>query len=216
MKTITLSLIESDPALYNEIKESLENGGIVCFPSLSGYKLAADLTSPQAVMNMQQAKRRVKNAPSLVLIPDESWVSKVAGGVPESAKALMRAFWPGPLTLLLSAGEGLPPKIVKPLTKAKGWLGVRMPGDDVALNVLKVFKKPLLVSSANLAKKKGANSVSQVRKNFGRTVEIMIDAGDLNVGQSSTLVDMTHSEPSVVRAGAISEEAVHHALDVVA
>ena len=214
MKTIELSLIESDPALLEEVKESLENGRIVCFPSSSGYKLAADLTSPDAVINMQQAKRRVKNAPSLVLVPDETWVSRVAGEVPDCAKTLMRAFWPGPLTLLLTAGGFLPPKVVKPLTKAKGWLGIRMPSDDVAQKLLQSFCRPLLVSSANLSKKHGENSVSQVRKNFGRTVDIMIDAGDLSSSSASTLVDVTQPEPSVIRAGVISAEAVQRALAV--
>lgn len=214
MRTIDISLIETKPNLYNDITEALEDGKIVCFPSPSGYKLAADLTSPDAVINMQQAKRRVKNAPSLVFVPDETWVSKVAGNVPDAATALMKAFWPGPLTLLFTAGESLHPKVVKPLTKAKGWLGVRMPGDVVASRVLEIFKRPLLISSANLAKKHGANSVSQVRKNFGRTVDVMIDAGDLSSDSSSTLVDMTRAEPSVIRAGAISAEAVHQALNV--
>lgn len=214
MKTIELSLIESDPALYNSIKESLDNGGIICFPSPSGYKLAADLTSPQAVINMQQAKRRVKNAPSLVLVPDETWVPKVAGPISDAAWTLMRTFWPGPLTLLLTAGENLHPKVIKPLTKAKGWLGVRMPEDDISLNLLKIFQKPLLVSSANLSMKHGENSVAQVRKNFGRTVDIMIDAGDLDGGRNSTLVDMTQTEPEVVRAGVISAEAVRRAIYV--
>lgn len=214
MKTIQLSLMESDPALYNDIKESLENGGIVCFPSPSGYKLAADLTSPQAVMNMQQAKRRVKNAPSLVLVPDETWVPKVAGPIPDAARTLMRAFWPGPLTLLLTAGEDLHPKVIKPLTKAKGWLGIRMPDDEISQKLLEIFQRPLLVSSANLAKKHGENSAAQVRKNFGRSVDIMIDAGDLDAGRPSTLVDMTQPEPEVVRAGVISAEAVHHAIHV--
>ena len=208
MKTIELSLIESNPEMYRDIKDALENDKIVCFPSPSGYKLAADLTSPEAVINMQQAKRRVKNAPSLVLVPDETWVSTVAGHIPEAARALMKAFWPGPLTLLLTAGDSLHPKIVKPLTKAKGWLGVRMPDDNIALNVLKTINRPLLVSSANLAKKQGAHSAGQVRKNFGRTVEVMIDAGDLDARLTSTLVDMTQAEPLIVRAGAISAEAV--------
>jgi tRNA threonylcarbamoyl adenosine modification protein (Sua5/YciO/YrdC/YwlC family) len=214
MRTIDFSLIESDPALYNDIQESLENGGIVCFPSPSGYKLAADLTCPDAVMTLQQAKRRVKNAPSLVLVPDEEWVSKVAAEVPDAAKALMKAFWPGPLTLLLKAGVDLHPKLVKPLTKAKGWLGVRMPDDDLSLNILKKFKKPLLVSSANLSAKHGSHSAQQVKKNFGRTVDIMVDHGDLADHPASTLVDMTHTEPEVIRAGSISKEAIHHALEV--
>jgi L-threonylcarbamoyladenylate synthase len=214
MKTINFSLIENQPSLYNDIKEALEDGKIVCFPSPSGYKLAADLTSPDAVINMQQAKRRVKNAPSLVFVPDETWVSKVAGDIPAAATALIEAFWPGPLTLLLRASESLHPKVVKPLTKAKGWLGVRMPADAVASKVLEIFNRPLLISSANLAKKHGANSASQVRKNFGRTVDVMIDAGDLSSDSSSTLVDMTRDEPSIIRAGAISVEAVQQVLKV--
>ncbi len=214
MRTIDFSLIESNPALYNDILEALENGGIICFPSPSGYKLAADLTSIDAVMTLQQAKRRVKNAPSLVFVPDEEWVTKVAANIPDAAKALMKAFWPGPLTLLFKAGENLPQKLVKPLTKAKGWLGIRLPDDDISLNILKKFKKPLLVSSANLSAKHGSHSAQQVKKNFGRTVEIMVDQGDLVDRPSSTLVDVTHQEPEVIRAGLISKEAVRQALAV--
>ncbi len=214
MKTIPLSLIESNPLLYNEINETLENSGIVCFPSRSGYKLAADLSSTNAVMNMQTAKRRIKNAPALVLVPNEEWVSTLAVDVPEAAKSLMKAFWPGPLTLLLTASEYLHPKVVRPLTKAKGWLGVRMPDDEIASKILEKFGKPLLVSSANLASKHGAHSAQQVRKNFGRTVDIMIDAGDLSVYESSTLVDLTHNEPEIIRAGVISETAVQEVINV--
>ncbi len=214
MKTIQRSLIDSDPSLYNEIGEILENSGIVCFPSPSGYKLAADLSSPKAITAMYQAKRRTKNAPSLVLVPSEDWVVKVASEVSDTAERLMRKFWPGPLTLLFLANEDLHPRVRKPLTKAKGWLGIRLPGDDVALGILKAINRPLLVSSANLAKKRGADSVAQVRKNFGRTVTLMIDAGDLKGGAGSTLVDMTRGQPSVIRAGAISEAAIQEALEV--
>lgn len=214
MKTIQRPLLESDPNLYNEIAEILEDSGIVCFPSPSGYKLAADLTSPKAITAMYQAKRRIKTAPSLVLVPSEEWVVKVASEVSDTAERLMRRFWPGPLTLLFLANEDLHPKVRKPLTKAKGWLGIRLPGDDVARGILKAFDRPLLVSSANLAKKRGADSAAQVRKNFGRTVMLMVDAGDLKRGAGSTLVDMTGGRPSVIRAGAISEAAIQEALEV--
>lgn len=214
MKNINLSLIQSNLSIYNDIKASLENGAIVCFPTPSGYKLAADFNSPKAIMGMIQAKRRVKNAPSLVLVPNEAWVDKVADGVSEEAKTLMKAFWPGPLTLLLEANQKLPSKIKKSLTSAKGWLGVRVPDDEVSVNIVRHFDRPLLVSSANLAKKQGNNSVQQIRKNFGRTVDIMVDAGDLSTSLNSTLVDMTHNKSSIIRAGAISEEAILRALNV--
>ena len=80
--------------------------------------------------------------------------------------------------------------------------------------MLKVFNKPILVSSANLARKQGANSAQQVRKNFGRTVQLMVDAGDLKKVVKSTLVDVTNGNPAVVRAGAIPEEAIQAALKV--
>ena len=214
MKNINLSLIQSNLSIYNDIKTALENGAIICFPTPSGYKLAADFSSTKAIMAMIQAKRRVRNAPSLVLVPNETWVDKVADEVPDEAKTLMKAFWPGPLTLLLAANQELPSKIKKSLTGAKGWLGIRIPEDEVSKNIVRNFDRPLLVSSANLAKKHGNNSVQQIRKNFGRTVDIMIDAGDLPTPRNSTLVDMTQNKSSVVRAGAIPEEAILQALNV--
>lgn len=214
MKTIPLSSIQSEPTLYNQVKDTLEESKIICFPTPMGYKLAADLSSPKAVMSMLQAKRRTQNAPSLVLVPDETWVSTIASHVPDVARALMKTFWPGPMTLLFPASEALPAKVRRSLTKAKGWVGVRWPGDDVSTEILRVFKRPLLVSSANLAKKQGAHSAGQVRKNFGRTVDIMIDAGDITDQTRSTLVDMTKGHPSVIRAGSISEADILSVLDV--
>ena len=214
MRTVPLSVMESQPDLYREVKEVFENAGIVCFPSQSGYKLAADLTSLKAITHMYQAKRRIKNAPSLVFVPDETWVTKVAYEVSEAAHTLMNAFWPGPLTLLFEANHSLHPKIRKSLIKAKGWLGVRLPDDDISANILRAFARPILVSSANLARKQGATSAQQVRKNFGRTVQLMIDAGDLKQITKSTLVNVTNRCPAVVRAGAIPEEAIHAALKV--
>jgi L-threonylcarbamoyladenylate synthase len=212
MRVILLDEIQKDPHLYEEMNQVLEKGELVCFPASSGYKLAADLHSHSAVISMIQAKRRTKNAPSLVLVPDESWVKKVAEEVSGEAEALMKAFWPGPVTLLFQANSALPSKVRKSLTKAKGWLGVRMPGDEISRGVVQSFGRPLLVSSANLARKHGERSVAQVRKNFGRTVDLMIDAGDLGEGPKSTLVDLTKGKPSVIRIGVVSEETIQQVL----
>jgi L-threonylcarbamoyladenylate synthase len=212
MRTILLADIQKDSSLYSEIDQVLKNGGLVCFPSPFGYKLAADLDSPSAVISMIQAKRRTKNAPSLVLVPDEGWVKKVAEEVSSEAEALMEAFWPGPVTLLFEANSELSPKVRKSLTKAKGWLGVRMPDDEISMGVVQSFGKPILVSSANLARKHGERSVAQVRKNFGRTVDLLVDAGDLGEGPKSTLIDLTKNKPSVIRIGVISEETIQRVL----
>ena len=212
MKTIKFSELQSNPQLYKQVGEALSNGDLVCIPTPSGYKLMADLGSPSAVTAMIHAKRRVKNTPALVLLPDRSWADKVASFISQDAHTLMDRFWPGPVTLLFKAGDSLHPKVRKPLTKAKGWLGVRVPEDDVSSRVIAAFGKPVLVSSANLAKKKGAHSIAQVKKNFGRTVNLLIDAGDLSPGEKSTLVDVSNGAVSVVRSGAIAKDSILEAL----
>ncbi len=212
MKSISLSEIQSNPQTHKQIKEILEEGKLLCFPTTSGYKLAADLNSPSAISAMIQAKRRVKNAPALVFVPDVEWVAKIVSHVSGEAKTLMESLWPGHITLLFQASDDLPSKIRKPLMKAKGWLGVRIPSDDSSRLVLTAFGKPLLVSSANIAKKHGANSLAQVKKNFGRTVSLLIEEGDINEGPKSTLVDLTSEYPEVIRAGAVSEETIKQAL----
>ena len=214
MKTITVDALRDDPARYAETAAVLDRGELLCFPAPAGYKLAADLASPPAITAMIQAKRRVKNAPALVLVPDEGWVHQVARSVSEPARALMRRFWPGPVTLLFKASDELHPKVRKPLTKAKGWLGVRVPDDQVTLGVVREFGRPVLVSSANLARKQGAHSVAQVKKNFGRTVELLVDAGDIRPSVNSTLVDVSGPGVSVVRAGAVTEDSIRDALAV--
>lgn len=215
MKTISLLEIQQQPTLYSETAKILEAGRLVCFPTPSGYKLGADFGSPDAVTAMLQAKRRVKNAPALVFLPHVDWVDSVVSAKSDKAVALMKALWPGHVTLLFPANEELPSKVRKPLTKAKGWLGVRIPSDEVSTGVLGAFGKPILVSSANLASKHGAHSVAQVRKNFGRTIDLLIDAGDLKSdAPRSTLVDLTGDMPEIIRAGAVTEEDIRRALAV--
>jgi L-threonylcarbamoyladenylate synthase len=208
LRTIPYPEISKDPNIYKEVGAVLEQGGLVCVPTPSGYKLLADLASPKAVTAMLQAKRRVKNAPALVFVPDDSWVARVVDSVSEDARRLMQELWPGPLTLLFKAGERIDPKVRKPLTKAKGWLGIRMPEDEVSLGAVKAFGRPVLVSSANLADKGGAHSVAQIKKNFGRTVDLLVDKGDVAPAARSTLVDVSDGMPRIVRVGAIGEDRV--------
>lgn len=212
MRTILLRELEANPSLYRDIAKVLEDGGLVCHPSAAGYKLVVDLGSPEAVTAMLQAKRRVGNAPALVFLPEKKWVAQVAETVTEDARKLMRAFWPGSVTLLFAASQELDPKVRKPLTKAKGWLGVRVPDDPICLAVVRAFGRPLLVSSANLAAKGGEHSLAQVKKNFGRALDLLVEAGDLAPGGKSTLVDVTSEKTAVVRAGEVSEEQVRAAL----
>ncbi|MBN2529161.1 MAG: threonylcarbamoyl-AMP synthase [Deltaproteobacteria bacterium] len=214
MRTVSLSEIKANPIILQEITDILTEDGIVCIPTPSGYKLMANLESAKAVMSMIQAKRRVKSAPALVLVPDSSHVENIADTVSDEASQLMSELWPGSVTLLFAAGEGIHPKVRKALTKAKGWLGIRVPDEELAKKIVCAFGKPLLVSSANISQKGGAESLAQVKKNFGRTISLIVEDGDLSVKSSSTLVDVTREIPKIIRKGAVSEETIQNALAV--
>lgn len=212
MKTVSFSEFQSNPAVLDQITDILAEDGIVCIPTPSGYKLMANLESSKAVTSMIQSKRRVKSAPALVLVPDRSHVADIAGSVSDDASKLMSKFWPGPVTLLFAASEEIHPKIRKALTKAKGWLGIRIPDSETAKSVVLSFGKPLLVSSANISKKGGAGSLAQVKKNFGRSISLLVEKGDISTERSSTLVDVTRENPQIIRSGSVTDETILSAL----
>ena len=214
MKAVSFSNFQNNSEILDEITNILMDDGIVCLPTPSGYKLMANLESPKAVMAMIQAKRRVKSAPALVLVPDSSHVENIADTVSEEASRLMHEFWPGPVTLLFAAGDGLPPKVRKALTKARGWLGIRVPDTGSAQKVVCAFGKPVLVSSANISQKGGAGSLAQVKKNFGRTISLIIEDGDISSPRSSTLVDVTREIPKIIRTGVVSEKTILETLAI--
>lgn len=193
---------------YDELVDILEHNGIICFPAESNYRLGASALSPKAVKNLMAAKRRSAHAPSLVFVSGPQMLEDLAASLPDLGRELVREFWPGPLTLLVKPSEAFPSKVRKALTQATGMIGVRIPGHPIARGIVDAFGGPLLVSSANISKKSGATSPAQVRKNFGRQVEAMVDLGDLPQGSPSTLIDLSSEPYQIKRQGAVSEDAI--------
>jgi len=209
MKILRLEELEQDPRRYREVADALREGGLVCFPARGAYRIAADLTSERAVARLIQSKRRTAKAPALVFVANEAMLAVVAAEIPEPARTLARRFWPGSVTLLFAAHPDLPQKVVKPLTKANGRLGVRVPANVVARRIVSEFGGPLLISSANVASKQGSASPAQVRKNFMGKVDLFVDAGDLVPSGASTVVWVEHQACKVTRPGLISAEEIH-------
>jgi L-threonylcarbamoyladenylate synthase len=212
MRIVTAQQLEQDPTLYDEAVELLHDDGLVCFPGHRQYSIAASLVSTDAVIKLVQSKHRSSKAPSLILIPDVSMLVDVVEEVPEVAIALTRAFWPGPLTLLLAPTSELPTKVRKTIAKKPARIGVRVPGPGHQFEIVRRFGGALLISSANLSHKGGATSASNVRKNFNHTVDFMIDTGDVPEKQPSTIVDLTGPKPQITRVGQIAEDAVNEVL----
>jgi L-threonylcarbamoyladenylate synthase len=208
MKLLTATGTSLDTSTYATLIEVLENNGIICFPAENNYRLGASALSHDAVSALIAAKRRSSHAPSLVFVSGLAMLKQIAEPLPMLGQELADQFWPGPLTLLVKPSEYFPAKVRKAISKATGMIGVRIPGHPIARGIVEAFGKPILVSSANLAKKKGASSPAQVRKNFGRQVEAMIDLGDLPSGSPSTLVDLSGESIQIKRQGAISEDQI--------
>ncbi len=214
MRTITRSSLDESPELFRELADVLHAGGLVCFPVGRHYIIAASLLDEDAVMRLVQTKRRSRRAPSLVFVPDRDTVGHLVSDIPERAVPLMDACWPGPLTILFQPGEGLPRKVSKTLVARKtDRLGIRMTQEPMARQLVETFGGPLLISSANLSKKVGSASLAQVRKNFARTVDVMVDAGDVGTSAPSTVVDPLSTDRPVVREGAVPTDQVLALLD---
>ncbi len=212
MRIISIDDLQRRDGLFDDIADVLRDEGLVCLPIGRHYGIAAALRSESAVMRLVQSKRRTRRAPSLVFVPDLRALEEIVAEVPETARHLMDAFWPGPLTLLLRPGDGLPPRVRKTLARSKrDKLGVRITDDPVCARVVERLGEPILLSSANIARKVGSNSVAQVRKNFARAVDLMIDAGDLPSADPSTIVDPESAQ--IRRDGAIPAHRVQALLD---
>ncbi|WP_158542249.1 L-threonylcarbamoyladenylate synthase [Lujinxingia litoralis] len=212
--------LESDAAntaeAINESVRVLEQGGLVCLPCKGTYRILADLNNADAVMRVFQSKRRVHKAPCLVFIDKINRLHEVAADVDPAASALMKAIWPGGLTILFEASDSIPRAVVKQLTKANGKIGVRIPESHLVRQIVERFAAPVLVSSANRGNKSGESSPAQVRKNFVGRVDLFVDAGDLPSAPGSTVVDVTDEEIVIVRQGSVPKariEAVIEAMD---
>lgn len=206
MRIITSQALEQDPLLLQEIVKVLQEGGLVCLPFRRQYSIVASLLSPEAVVRLVQSKRRSSKAPSLVLIPNQETLPQVVEEVPSAAGPLMKAFWPGTLTLLFSPSSELPSKVLKTIAAKKkdARIGVRVPATGLALDLVRAFGGPLLTSSANISQKNGATSVSVIRKEFHHTVDVLIESGDMPQSAPSTIVDLDHGKVTILREGPIT------------
>ncbi|MBR4984226.1 MAG: threonylcarbamoyl-AMP synthase [Proteobacteria bacterium] len=212
MRTIELQDMMRGSEFVN-VRSCIESGGIVCIPCRSSYRIIADLTNPKAVNALLFSKHRTAKAPSLVFISSYDALKTVASNIPAKAKKLAKRLWPGELTIRFEPNEEtIPTAILRPLTKAGGKLGVRVPSEPWLLKLLRELDRPLLVSSANREKKHGASSPALIQKNFMSHVGIFVNAGDIPQSTPSTVLDFVDGEPVIKREGSISQNQIDTAL----
>jgi len=177
------------------------------FPTETVYGLGADARSDVAVERLVAVRGREPGKPILVLVADATMAETVAAEFPEPARRLATRFWPGPLTLVLPARDGLP----TPITAGTGTVGVRVPGHPVARALAAGFGGAVTAPSANPPGAEPPRTIATARAYFGDRVAVYVD-GDELPGGASTVAAVDAAGVRVLRAGPITESALRAAL----
>jgi L-threonylcarbamoyladenylate synthase len=186
----------------------LRRGGLVVFPTETVYGLGADATNETAVARVFAVKGRPRGHPLIVHLGAADWLDAWAVDVPDAARALAAAHWPGPLTMLLRRSARVPDIT----TGGRPTVGLRVPAHPVALELLAAYGAGLAAPSANRFGRVSPTTAAHVRADLGDAVDLILDGGPCAVGVESTIVDCTTDPPSILRHGAVTPAAVRAAV----
>ncbi len=179
----------------------LRSGGLVVFPTETVYGLGANGLSGEAVRRIYEAKGRPGDNPLILHIAKKSDVKPLWNHVPDTARRLMDAFWPGPLTLIFNRGSIVPDEVTAGLPT----VAVRMPDHKTALALIRACGVPVAAPSANLSGKPSPTCIEHVMQDLDGRVDAMINGGPCRVGVESTVVSLVGT-PTILRPGGITRE----------
>lgn len=195
-------------SLIDEALSLLRAGKLVAIPTETVYGLAADAGNPQAVASIFAAKGRPSDHPVIVHIAGAAQIDDWARDVPETARKLAAAFWPGPLTLILKRQ----PHVADAVTGGQDTVGLRAPSHPLTHELLSRFGGGLAAPSANKFGHVSPTTAEHVRKEFGDAVPLVLDGGACAVGVESTIVSLVGKTPMLLRPGGVPREAIEAVL----
>jgi L-threonylcarbamoyladenylate synthase len=188
---------------------AVKGGRLVVLPTDTVYGIGADAFDNTAVAALLSAKGRGRDMPVPVLVGSWHTIEGLVYTVPNAARELIRAFWPGALSLVVQQA----PSLQWDLGDAAGTVMLRMPLHPVAIEVLREVG-PMAVSSANISGRPAAVTVDEAREQLGDVVEVYLDAGPSAQQAASTIVDLTGASPRILRSGPVSGDAIAKVLAV--
>lgn len=199
---------EKDEAALAQAAELLQNGGLCAIPTETVYGLAANAFDGAAVARIFEAKGRPADNPLIVHIADLDMLSDLVREVPQSALELARAYWPGPLTMILPKSDRIPHEVSAGLDT----VAVRMPSHPIAAAIIRKSGLPLAAPSANLSGSPSPTTAAHVVADLRGRVEGIVCADDCGVGVESTVVTLCTQPPRLLRPGAITVEMLEKVL----
>ena len=199
---IDTQLLQPNTDGIDRAAKLLQDGQLVAIPTETVYGLAANALDGAAVASIFAAKDRPMDNPLIVHIGDLSDWAPLVTHIPDDAQKLADAYWPGPLTIILPAAECIPPEVTGGLST----VAVRFPAHPVAQAVILHSGCPLAAPSANRSGSPSPTNAARVAEDMNGRIAAILDGGDCAVGVESTVVDLCHTPPRLLRPGGITPE----------
>ena len=216
METIVKKYLEADEnnniKLMEEAGVIIRNGGLVAFPTETVYGLGANALDVDAARKIYEAKGRPSDNPLIAHICNKGQVYKLAKNISFKAEKLMDEFWPGPLTLVFEKQDIVPMGVTGGLQT----VAIRMPDNEVALELIEAAGVPIAAPSANSSGRPSPTLAAHVYEDLQGKIDMIIDGGQVNIGIESTIVDMTGEVPMILRPGFITKPMLEKVIGEVA
>lgn len=213
MKTV-LSKIDPNNITAEDLEDIkkagqiIKNGGLVAFPTETVYGLGGDGLNSKSSEKIYAAKGRPSDNPLIIHISNMEALEKIVSHIPEEAKVLADAFWPGPLTMVLDKSEVVPYET----TGGLDTVAVRMPDHQVALKFIEASGGYIAAPSANTSGKPSPSLAEHVVQDMDGRIDMIIDGGQVGIGVESTIVDLTGDMPTILRPGYVTQEMLERVL----
>ncbi len=182
----------------------LRDGGIGIFPTETVYGIGTNGLNAENVKRLYDVKERPYSKPISLLVSDISMIERVSKHITEIEYKIIKNFFPGPITLVLEKSDIVPDI----LTSGGNTVGIRMPEEKIALELVRYAKVPIATPSANITGKKSGTNYSEIVGDFENRVDFFIDGGNSRIGQGSTVVKVENGMPIILRQGSITLEEI--------
>lgn len=213
METALFDLNQDDVAQsIAHCGQIIRDGGTVVFPTETVYGLGANAFDPAAVAKIFEAKGRPADNPLIVHIADWDQISELVAEVPEKARQLAEAYWPGPMTMILRRSAAVPDAVTAGLET----VGIRFPSNPYARQLIAASGVPIAAPSANISGRPSPTRGRHVLEDMLGKVDAMLIADESDVGLESTVIDMTSTPPTVLRPGGITVADIERVIGPVA
>ncbi len=202
-KIRTIDPNKPDPDLILETAKIIKKGGVVAFPSDTCYGLAVNPFDTQAIARLFEIKGRNTDKGIILLVSSIAMLESLTEDLSPFSKSMMKAFWPGPLTLIFKKKQHLPDQ----LSGTHQNIGIRYPKAQVPIRLIEKVGFPITATSANQSGSATAQTAAEIAESIGDSLDLILDAGHCN-RLPSTLLDTTLMPPEILRKGIISQKQI--------